>query len=97
MFVVSLTYKKDLTEVNKYINQHVEFLQEKYAKKIFYASGRKNPRTGGVILAKAENKEQLLSELKDDPFYINEIADYDIIEFIPTMASKDLEFLKELN
>ncbi len=95
MFIVSLTYKKDLSEVDKFIEAHVKFLKEKYAKNIFLASGRKIPRTGGVILAKAKSKKELLSELKDDPFYINEVADYDIIEFVPSMTCKELEFIKE--
>jgi hypothetical protein len=34
--------------------------------------------------------------LKDDPFYINEIYDYEIIEFTPSLTSKELEFLKEI-
>jgi uncharacterized protein YciI len=95
MFIVSLTYKKDLLEVDKFIEAHVKFLKEKYAKNIFLASGRKIPRTGGVILARAKSKEELLSELKGDPFYINEVADYDIIEFVPSMTCKELEFIKE--
>ena len=95
MFIVSLTYKKDLSEVDKFIKPHIEFLKDKYSKNIFLASGRKVPRTGGIILAAAKNKNELMEELKDDPFYINEIADYDIIEFVPSMTCKKLEYLKE--
>ncbi len=95
MFVVSLTYKKELSEVEKFIEPHIEFLKEKYAKNIFLASGRKVPRTGGVILAMAESRGQLLEELKDDPFYINGIANYDIIEFVPSMTCKEFEFCIE--
>ncbi len=97
MFIVSLTYKKDLSEVDKFIKPHIEFLKDKYSKNIFLASGRKIPRTGGIILATAKNKKDLMKELKDDPFFINEIADYDITEFVPSMTCKELGFLKEQN
>jgi uncharacterized protein YciI len=46
-------------------------------------SGRKNPRTGGVIISQLKDRNQLENILKNDPFYIHEIAEYEIIEFIP--------------
>ena len=97
MFIVSLTYKKDLSEVDKFIEPHIKFLKEKYEKNVFLASGRKVPRTGGIILATANNQEELMRELEDDPFYINEIAEYSITEFVPSMTCENLEFLKEQN
>ena len=97
MFIVSLTYKKDLTEVEKYITQHLAFLDQYYAEKKFIFSGRKNPRTGGVILVRNVNRAALLDILKQDPFYQNEIADYDITEVIPTKYDKDFAcFAEEL-
>lgn len=95
MFIVSLTYKKPIEVVEEYLDEHVEFLKKNYELENFLASGRKIPRTGGVIIAKAKNKEELTNILKEDPFYINEVSDYEIIEFNPSMTSKDLDFLRE--
>ncbi|GAA3936169.1 YciI family protein [Litoribacillus peritrichatus] len=94
MFVVSLTYKKDLSEVDQHIDAHVQYLEKYYAEKVFIASGRKVPRTGGVILANAPSLEALNVVLKEDPFYIAELADYEVTEFIPSMAADGFEFLK---
>ncbi|HLB43186.1 MAG TPA: YciI family protein [Gammaproteobacteria bacterium] len=47
-------------------------------------SGPKNPRTGGVIISLIDDREQLNIILSEDPFYTQNIADYEIIEFIPT-------------
>ena len=33
--------------------------------------------------------------IESDPFKINDLADYEIIEFIPSMTSDNLEFLRE--
>ncbi len=94
MFVVHVNYKVDLKVVDKYLPMHVEFLKEQYANNNFLASGRKVPRKGGVILADVESKEILLNILKEDPFFINDIAEYEVTEFVPSMTSKELEFLK---
>ena len=61
----------------------------------FLASGRKIPRNGGVILAKAQSREELDEILKQDPFNQNNLADYEVIEFVPSMTSKELSYLLE--
>lgn len=84
MFIVSLSYKKSLEEVEKYIAQHAGFLDKYYSEQKFIFSGRKVPRTGGVILVRGLDREALAALIKEDPFYQNDIADYEITEFAPT-------------
>ena len=59
MFIVNLTYKVSLDEVDKYLQDHVEYLKVQYDQKNFIASGRKNPRDGGVILSKLQKTDEL--------------------------------------
>lgn len=89
MFIVSLSYKKDISEVEKFIEPHIQFLNKYYADKKFIFSGRKNPRTGGIILVRNVDKETLTDIIRQDPFYQNEIADYDITEVILTKYDED--------
>ncbi|MFT3911180.1 MAG: YciI family protein [Ferruginibacter sp.] len=89
MFIVSLSYKKDISEVEKFIESHIQFLDKYYTEKKFIFSGRKNPRTGGIILVRNVDKETLVDMIKQDPFYQNEIADYEITEVIPTKYDED--------
>jgi len=93
MFIISVTYQKPLEEVDAHLHAHVEFLKENYAKGFFLASGRQNPRTGGIILALAPCKSDVEALIRRDPFYVHAIARYDIIEFTPTMTSPELAFL----
>ena len=81
MFIVNLTYINPLDTVEKFLEKHIDFLNQYYTKGHFIASGRKNPRTGGIILMRAENKDAVQEIIAHDPFYQNEIAQYDIIEF----------------
>ncbi|HDR14060.1 MAG TPA: hypothetical protein ENN79_00955, partial [Desulfobacteraceae bacterium] len=70
--------------------------REEYGKRNFIASGRKVPRTGGIILSCVQTKEELEAILERDPFKIAGIADYEITEFSPTMTADGFEILKEI-
>lgn len=85
MFIAILTYKKPLSEVDKYLQAHRNYLAEHYADGVFIASGPQNPRIGGVIMIKAIDRETVNTIIEQDPFNINGIADYQIVEFTPTM------------
>ena len=93
MFVVSITYTVDLSEVDPHIAAHIAYLETYYAAGNFIASGRKQPRTGGVILAQAESKTALEKILQEDPFAKANIAHYEITEFIPTKTAEGFEQL----
>ena len=95
MYIVSLTYKASLEAIDKELNNHIDYLKKQYAAGNFLASGRKIPRNGGVILAKAQSREELDEILKQDPFNQNKLADYEVIEFVPSMTSKELSYLLE--
>ncbi len=93
MFIINLTYKTELEKVDQFLNEHVEFLNEQYELGNFLISGRKVPRTGGIILSKVENKSELEKIIEKDPFKRNGIADYELIEFIPSKTCDELKFL----
>ena len=93
MFIVSLEYQVSLKKVERFIPEHVEFLNKQYELGHFQLSGRKNPRTGGVILSTLNNREQLDMILTEDPFLRENIAKYEVIEMLPTKASQEFEFL----
>lgn len=85
MFIAILTYKKPLSEVDRFLAAHREYLAEHYAAGDCIASGPQNPRIGGVIMMKADSREAVDAIIAEDPFKINDIADYQIVEFTPTM------------
>lgn len=68
IYVVVLTYIKPLEEIDSAIPAHVEWLKKGYADGLFLTSGRRIPRTGGVILATCDSREILESRLSQDPF-----------------------------
>jgi|SaaInlStandDraft_2_1057019.scaffolds.fasta_scaffold56816_3 uncharacterized protein YciI len=94
MLIINLEYKKPLAEVNKYLEDHRNFLQKYYDKNMLIASGPKDPRTGGIILANID-KESIEQIIKEDPFYQNNIADYTITVFDPVKCSDEFKLILE--
>jgi uncharacterized protein YciI len=65
---------------------HVAFLQKYYKQEVFLASGRKVPRTGGIILALGESREQIEKIIEEDPFHIHGLAEFTITEFLTSQT-----------
>jgi uncharacterized protein YciI len=81
MFLINITYKKSLEIIDQYLVAHRAFLEEGYQKNYFVVSGPKNPRVGGVIISQLTDRQQLEAILRQDPFVLHEVADYEITEF----------------
>ena len=93
MFIINLNYIVPLDELDEHMAEHVKYLEKYYSKNIFVASGRKVPRTGGIILALADTEETVEQIIKEDPFYRHKLAEFDITEFL---TSKYHPYLKDL-
>lgn len=91
MFVIELTYKADLTEIDAHMAAHVKFLKKYYAAGNFLVSGRKIPRDGGIIVAVAQNREQIEAIVREDPFVQRGLADFRIIQFRASQKADDIE------
>lgn len=93
MFILSLTYVKPQAEADRLMEPHMAWVQQGYDSGMFLASGRKVPRTGGVILASGERAD-IEAFVADDPFAVHGVADYDITEVALTRTAVGLEGLK---
>ncbi|MHA7968127.1 YciI family protein [Rhizobium sp. CAU 1783] len=93
MFILSLTYRKSNEEADRHMEPHMAWVNEGYASGMFLASGRKVPRTGGVILAKGD-RTAIESFVAADPFTIHGVADYEIVELALTRTAAGLDGLK---
>ena len=90
MFIVELTYKVPLTEIDAHMKAHVAFLKKYYAAGQFLVSGRKIPREGGIIVALGESREQIETIMREDPFCQRGLADFRVIEFRASQRADDL-------
>ena len=91
MFIVSLTYIQPLEKIEEFLDEHRTFLDKFYQQGKFLMSGRKEPRTGGIIIMNAKDLDEVNQIIEQDPFHQHKIADYQVIEFYPSKVANGLE------
>lgn len=93
MFLLSLTYLRSFAELEPLMDAHMEWVEQHYRSGTLLLSGRKVPRTGGVLLAQAESRAAIEAIVAADPFTQAAVVAYDIIEFTPTRTAPGYETL----
>ena len=91
MFIINLNYIVPLEKLDAHMTEHVKYLHKYYKQNIFVASGRKVPRTGGIILALAGSREEIDQIISEDPFYIHKLAEFTVTEFLTSQYHPDLK------
>jgi uncharacterized protein YciI len=82
-FLVEITYLAPLPAIDAAVAAHREFLQKGYDRGLLLMSGPMTPRTGGVVIARGESVEVIETFFRDDPFKVQGLARYRIVEFTP--------------
>ena len=91
MFIIELSYKAPLEQVDALMKPHMAFLNKHYASGHFLVSGRKIPRDGGIILAVGKSREEIEAIAAQDPFCQKGVADFRVIEFRVSQRAEDVE------
>jgi uncharacterized protein YciI len=90
MFVLELTYTGSLNRVDELLDD-MAWLKSHYETGVFIASGRKEPRDGGVILAVGNDKAAIETPVTTDPFSVAGICEYRITRFLATTVTPALD------
>lgn len=90
MFIIELTYKADLSEIDAHMTAHMAFLRSGYASGRFIMSGRKVPREGGIIVATGDDPAEVEALVREDPFHQHGLADFRIVQFRASQCTADL-------
>ena len=91
MFIIELTYKAPLAEIDAHMADHMAFLNRYYASGHLLVSGRQVPRVGGIIIAVAGSREEVEAIAREDPFVGRGLADFRVIEFRASQRADDVE------
>jgi uncharacterized protein YciI len=82
-FMIEVTYKIPIEEIGERINLHRAYLQKGYDSGLLLMSGPMNPKTGGIVIAKAASQEEITAFFAQDPYRLLDLAEYRFVEFTP--------------
>jgi uncharacterized protein YciI len=84
LYIVSLKYKVPLEEADKVFPEHIAYIEKYHAAGKYIISGRREPRIGGVLIAANCTRDEIENIVAEDPYNQKGIADFEIIDLIPT-------------
>lgn len=87
LFLIVLHYTRPLPEVDAHLDAHRAFLARHYARGDFLLSGRQEPRTGGVIVARFASRAEAEACLASDPFAQAGVAEHTLIAWEPSLRA----------
>lgn len=90
MYAIILDYTVPLDQIDEHLAEHVAWLDQHYAEGTFLASGRREPRTGGVILARDLPQDDLEAITATDPFAQHQLATHTLVRFHPSKLAEAL-------
>jgi uncharacterized protein YciI len=91
MFVVLLSYIRPIPEVDALMREHVAWLNEHYDADRFVVSGRRVPRTGGVIVALGDDRDEIERIVASDPLVSGGVATSEVIHFRASQTADGFE------
>lgn len=95
MFLVDMHFT-DMSKITPELTtQHRDYLAKQYKNGLLMFGGRKEPRTGGIILSKHSDEAELQVILAGDPFIQSGAVRVNIVPFTPVMASSQYQHLLE--
>lgn len=91
IFIASLTYTSAIERIDAVLADHLAWLKAGHEAGHFLAWGPCEPRTGGLIFIRADNRKAAEDLVASDPFLINQLADCIITQWAPRFVGPGLE------
>ena len=85
LFTVTLTYRADAAVIEAQLPAHRDWLAPHITHGRFLVAGPLEPRTGGLILAHCEDREELDALLAADPFVALGLVDVAVLAAAPAL------------
>ncbi|WP_410631945.1 YciI family protein [Amycolatopsis sp. cmx-4-83] len=95
MYIALLTYTAPETEVDYALPDHSKWVRKQFTKGLFLVCGKGSGAADHVILTRPMLRGKLDAVLASDPFVVQRLARYDVIEFAATRTAQELQAINE--
>ena len=86
MFIAVTTYTSSLTPDDPVLPSHWAYIEECYRQELIVASGPQEPRNGGVLVLRGNDRGRAKAQMDDDPLISSGRATYHLVAFTATRA-----------
>lgn len=98
LHLLSLHYTVPEQETNLFVRDHVAYLERHHQDGTFLVSGQTFPTSiGGVIIARGVDRPTIEQIAEQDPFVLNNVAEYTITSITPGRVHPDLSAVLRTN
>jgi uncharacterized protein YciI len=91
VYLLLVHYTQPMPAVDALTAAHRSYLDTYLASGHLMMSGRRNPPSGGVILAKFPGRDAVNAFIAADPFVTGSVARYEVIEFNPGKLAPEVK------
>jgi uncharacterized protein YciI len=81
LFIILVRYKQPMSEIERHLAGHREFVEKWYQDGFLIASGRGADHDPGAFVGYGQSREAIAERVKEDPLLKYGVADYEIIQF----------------
>lgn len=85
-FIIEITYTAPMEKILGVVSDHRAFLRGAMERGTLLFSGPQSPRVGGMLVVRAESREEIEQLIAGDPYNLAGLTSYRIIEFEPVLA-----------
>ena len=94
MFLLLGRYLKPADEVEAPLDAHRAWVRDHVVAGVFIAAGREIPLQGGLIVATGVTRDEVDAIIAKDPYFIQNVAEYDVREYDVVLATPGTEALQ---
>ncbi len=94
MFLLLGRYLKPADEVEAHLDAHRTWVRDHVEAGVFIAAGREIPLQGGLIVATGVTRDEVDAIIAKDPYFIQNVAEYDVREYDVVLATPGTEALQ---